>query len=342
MSARRNLKQVLGEHKTAVILALVIIAGGSISTFFIYDFTNAQNPDQITLATTTSTYDSGLLEYLLPKFTEETGIKIRVLSVGTGQAIAYGQSGDADAILVHSRPREDAFINDTGDQIPYGIHRACIMYNDFIIVGDLSNPADLQPNDNISTAMRKLKDAIDTGNVTFYSRGDSSGTHSKELFLWSLIGIIPESYWFAEPNKYAETGSGMSTTLLLTYEDASDAHKGYTLVDRGTWLSFNDTYTSLKILAESTNDEDILLNPYGFIPVNPDRHPHVKYDAVLRFGGFLTSEYGQSLISAYKKNDEVLFHSSYSFCNETHSCLTTDEEVAFWTQHQSEFQGLII
>ena len=341
MSTRRTLIQVLSEHKTAIILVLVIITGASVGTFFVYDFLNAQDPNQITLATTTSTYDSGLLDYLLPKFTEQTGIIIRVLSVGTGQAIAYGKSGDVDAVLVHSRPREDAFINETEDQIPYGIHRACIMYNDFIIVGDLSNPADLQPNDNITNVMIKLKDAIDSGVVTFYSRSDNSGTHSKELGLWSLIGITPESYWFAEPNKYAETGAGMSTTLLLTYEDVSDAHKGYTLVDRATWLSFNDTYATLKVLAESANDEDLLLNPYGFIPVNPLRHPHVKYEAVLRLGGFLTSEYGQSLISAYRKNNVVLFHPSYSFCNETHSCPTTDEEIAFWTPYQSEFEGII-
>ena len=336
------LKKVLNKHKTAVILALIIIAGGSIGTYFAIDYFTAQSPKRITLATTTSTYDSGLLDYLLPEFTEQTGIEIKVLSVGTGQAIAYGQTGDADVILVHSRPREDAFINDTGGQIPYGVHRACIMYNDFIVVGHSSNPANLQPGDNITDVMIKLKDAMDTGNITFYSRGDSSGTHSKEISLWALIGVTPDTYWSEDSDKYTETGQGMGSTLLMTYQDVNDAHKGYTLVDRGTWLSFNDTYTTLNILAESVIGENYLLNPYGFIPVNRDRHSHVKYKTVLRFGGFLTSEYGQSLIGAYRKNNAVLFHPCYGICDETHNCPTTAEEINFWTEYQSEFADLSI
>lgn len=340
MSMNRSIKHVISEHKTAFMIAFLIIMGGSAGTYFIMDYLNAQNPNQITLATTTSTYDSGLLDYLLPKFTQETGVKVRVLSVGTGQAIAYGQSGDTDVILVHSRPREDAFVNDSGEKIPYGIHRACIMYNDFIIIGDISNPADLQLSDNITTVMIKLKNAMDSGNVTFYSRGDGSGTHSKELSLWALIGINPENYWFTEPDKYAETGSGMATTLLLTYEDVNDANKGYTLIDRGTWLTFNNSYTTLKVLKESNGGEEILLNPYGFIPVNPERHPHVKYKAVLRLGGFLTSVYGQNLIDNFRKSNEILFHANFGFCNETLSCSTTNEEVTFWTANQIEFEDL--
>jgi len=342
MSSRKPYKEVLREHKTAIMIVLIIIAGGSVGTYLVIDILNAQNPNRITLATTTSTYDSGLLDYLLPKFTDQTGIKVRVLSVGTGQAIEYGQNGDVDVILVHSRLREDAFVNDTDGQVPYGIHRVCIMYNDFIIVGHFSNPGNLQPRDNITIVMTKLRNAMDNGNVTFYSRGDGSGTYSKELYLWSFIGISPESYWYAEPDKYAETGAGMATTLLLTYEDVFDANKGYTLIEMGTWLSFNDTYTTLNILANSTVGEDILLNPYGFISVNPDRHSYVKYDTVLRFGGFLTSEFGQSLIGAFRKNNAILFHPSFGICNETHSCPTTDEEITFWTPYQSEFANLTL
>jgi len=330
----------VSDHKTTLILALIIIAGSSVGVYFAIDILNAQNPDQITLATTTSTYDSGLLDILLPKFTESTGIDIKVLSVGTGQAIAYGESGDADAILVHSRSREDAFVNDTGGQTPYGVYRACIMYNDFIIVGHNSNPAKIESGDNITVVLTKLKDAIDSGNTTFYSRGDSSGTYSKEITLWSLIDVTPDTYWFDQAEKYTETGQGMGSTLLMTNQDSSN--KGYTLIDRGTWLSFNDTYTSLDILAESVVGEDYLLNPYGFIPVNPGRHSHVKYEAVLRLGGFLTSPHGQSLIGAYKKNNAVLFQPNFGVCNSTNDCDSTDEEVAFWTQHQSEFVGLSI
>ena len=344
MSSKKPFKQIISEHKTAVILAFVIIAGGSIGAYFAIDYLNAQNPEKITLATTTSTYDSGLLDFLLPKFTEETGIQVKVLSVGTGTAIQYGKDGNADVILVHSRSREDDFVNATlgVDGLAYGVHRACVMYNDFIIVGHSSNPANLQPGDNITTVMTKLSDAIDTGNMTFYSRGDNSGTHSKENELWEEIGIVAATKWAGQPDKYTETGQGMATTLLMTWEDNDIAHEGYTVVDRGTWLSFNDKYTSLNLLAESAVGEDFLLNPYGAIPVNPIMHSNVKYLSVCRFIGFLTSSYGQSLISAYKKNNEVLFHSSFGVCDNTTSCSTMGDETAIWTPFQAEFAGLTI
>ncbi|MFX1380719.1 MAG: substrate-binding domain-containing protein [Promethearchaeota archaeon] len=344
MTNRKSIIITLSEHKTAVILAFIIIAGGSIGTYFAIDYLNAQNPEKITLATTTSTYDSGLLDYLIPKFTAQTRIQIRVLSVGTGTAIQYGKDGNVDLILVHSRSREDDFVNVSlgVDGIPYGLHRSCIMYNDFIIVGDSSNPANLQLNDNITVVMTKLRDAIDKGNMTFYSRGDDSGTHSKEKALWAEIGIVAATRWAAQPDKYIETGQGMAATLLMTYEDNNPAHEGYTLVDRGTWLTFNDTYTSLIILAESVVGEDLLLNPYGVIPVNPVLHPHTKYLSACRFIGFLTSPYGQELINAYKKNNVALFHSNFGSCDNTTSCSTTDDEVAIWTPFQAEFAGLTI
>ncbi|MFX1329012.1 MAG: substrate-binding domain-containing protein [Promethearchaeota archaeon] len=344
MSTRKPLKELISEHKTAVILALIIIAGGSIGTYFIIDYLNAQNPEKITLATTTSTYDSGLLDFLLPKFTEETGIKIKILSVGTGTAIQYGKDGNADVILVHSRSREDDFINASlgVDGIPYGIHRACIMFNDFIIVGHFSNPANLQVGDNITTVMIKLRDAIDTGNMTFYSRGDNSGTHSKEKELWAMIGMVAVTRWDEQPDKYTETGQSMAETLLMTWEDDAPDHEGYTLVDRGTWLSFNDTYTSLNVLAESIVGENLLLNPYGVIPINPVLHSHVKYISVCRFIGFLTSPYGQTLINSYKKNNEVLFHADFGTCDFDTGCSTTEDEVIIWTPFHAEFASLLI
>jgi len=290
MIGKRALKTIIGEHKLVALVILILIIGGSFGSYFLIDILSARNPSRITLATTTSTYDSGLLDYLLPEFTQETGIEVSVLSVGTGQALEYGENGDVDVILVHSRSREDAFVNDSGGKTPYGINRACVMYNDFIIVGHENNPAKLLLNDNITTVMTKLKDSIDAGNTTFYSRGDGSGTYSKEISLWSSIGVTPDVEWFGEPDKYTETGQGMAATLQMTYQDAES--QGYTLIDRGTWLTFNDTYTILKILAESVVGEDNLLNPYGVIPVNPDLHSHVKYNSVLRFVGFLTSGYG--------------------------------------------------
>ncbi len=216
------------------------------------------------------------------------------------------------------------------------------MYNDFIIVGHSSNPANLQVGDNITTVMTKLRDAIDTGNMTFYSRGDASGTDSKEKSLWAKIGVIPATRWSDQPDRYTETGQGMATTLLMTYEDVNPAHEGYTLVDRGTWLTFNDTFTSLNILAESVLDEELLLNPYGAIPINPVLHPHVKFVSANRFIGFLTSPFGQSLINAYTKNNAILFHGNFGSCNTSTSCSTTHDEVAVWTPFQAEFAGLTL
>jgi tungstate transport system substrate-binding protein len=335
MVKRSNLKTIISEHKIAAVILLILIIGSSFGAFFLFDLLSARNPTRIILATTTSTYDSGLLDYLLPEFTQKTGIEVSVLSVGTGQALVYGESGDVDAIFVHSRLREDVFINDTDGQTPYGIHRACVMYNDFIIVGHESNPAELLPNDNITTVMTKLKEGMNASNSTFYSRGDGSGTYSKEISLWANIGITPDVAWFGEPDKYTETGQGMAATLQMTFQDAND--QGYTLIDRGTWLSFNETYTTLKILAESIVGEENLLNPYGVIPVNPDLHSHVKYESVLRFVGFLTSDYGQTLINSFTKNGETLFHAAFGICNITHNCLTTSEELSFWTSYQQEF-----
>jgi len=335
MSERRTLKTIISEHKIVFLIIFLLIIGGSFGTFFIFDVLSARNPSRIRLATTTSTYDSGLLDYLLPKFTKKTGIEVSVLSVGTGQALEIGESGDVDVIFVHSRSREDAFVDDSDGQTPYGINRACVMYNDFIIVGHENNPAELLPNDNITIVMTKLKEGIDSGNSTFYSRGDGSGTYSKELSLWALISVIPDVDWFGLHDKYTETGEGMSTTLRMTFENTNS--QGYTLIDRGTWLSFNDTYRTLNILAESVVGEDYLLNPYGVIPVNPDLHSHVKYSSVLRFVGFLISDYGQNLINSYTKNGEKLFHAAFGMCNTTHNCPTTGKEVSYWTSYQQEF-----
>ncbi len=344
MLTRKPLKELISEHKTAIILTFIIIAGGSIGAYFAMDYLNAQNPERITLATTTSTYDSGLLDYLLLKFTEETGIQIKVLSVGTGTAIQYGKDGNADVILVHSRSREDDFINASlgVDGVSYGIHRACVMFNDFIIVGHESNPANVQPGDTITTLMTKLRDAMDTGNMTFYSRGDNSGTHSKEKALWAEISVDPTTKWANQPDRYTETGQGMAATLLMTYEDLDTGHEGYSIVDRGTWLSFYENYISLNILAESIVGEDLLLNPYGAIPVNPVLHPHVKYLSTCRFVGFLTSPYGQSLINAYRKNNQILFHASFGICDYNCSCTTTNEEIAIWSPFQAEYAGLTV
>jgi tungstate transport system substrate-binding protein len=334
MSTRKPIVETLSEHKTAIILAVVIIAGSSIGIYFVIDSLNAQNPERIVLATTTSTYDSGLLDYILPKFTAATGIQVTVVSVGTGTAIQYGKDGNADVILVHARSREDDFVNASVgvNNISYGVHRTCVMYNDFIIVGHSDNPAELQTDDNITSVMTKLRNGMEDGNTTFYSRGDTSGTHSKEMLLWANISWNPTSVGSVF---YSEMGAGMAATLLATYEDSDD--RGYTLVDKGTWLSLNDTYTTLNILAESIVGEDMLLNPYGVIAVNPMLHSHVKYISVCRFIAFLTSDYGQALINSHTRNGEVLFQPAFGKCDIIYKCPTTEEESHFWTTLQTEY-----
>lgn len=296
------------------IISISMLIG--ISTSF--DIINSKN--RIILATTTSTYDSGLLDYLLPTFERKSGISVDVLSVGTGYALETGRRGDADVLLVHSRTREDAFVSNG-----FGIHRVCIMYNDFILIGPLNDPASIQAK-NITIAMTKLKDAGELGLIKFYSRGDGSGTHSKELSLWELVNFIPNS---GIDNWYYETGTGMGITLII-----SDEKNGYTLIDRGTWLSAKDS-VDLILLVEG---EEILLNPYGAILINPETLA-VRYDFALEFVAFLTSEEGQGLIASYRLNNETLFNPCFGHCNETHSCRTTETEIEFWKEHNGGYIG---
>ncbi len=288
-----------------------------ISTSF--DILHSRN--RIILATTTSTYDSGLLDYILPTFEKDSGILVDILSVGTGHALETGRRGDADVLLVHSRTREDDFVSSG-----YGIHRACIMYNDFIIIGPSNDPASIQ-GENISVAMTNLMNAGELGLIKFYSRGDGSGTNSKEIMLWDVINNTPNS---GIDGWYYETGAGMGNTLIV-----ADENNGYTLIDRGTWLSTKDS-VNLILLVEG---EDILLNPYGAILVNPEINLSVKYDLALKLVAFLTSKEGQELISSYKLNNETLFFSSFGHGNETYGCSTTDTEIEFWREYNGNYVG---
>jgi len=301
----------------SIVFILTISTLIGISTSF--DILHSRN--RIILATTTSTYDSGLLDYLIPSFEERSGILVDILSVGTGYALESGRRGDADVLLVHSRIREDEFISNG-----YGIHRACIMYNDFIIIGPSNDPANIQ-GENISVVMTNLKNAGESGLIKFYSRGDGSGTNSKELSLWDLINNTPNS---GIDSWYFETGAGMGNTLIV-----ADENNGYTLIDRGTWLSTKDS-VNLILLVEG---EDFLLNPYGAILVNPEINLSVRYDLALEFVAFLTSKEGQELISSYKLNNETLFFPSFGHGNETYGCSTTDTEIEFWREYNGNYTG---
>jgi tungstate transport system substrate-binding protein len=240
---------------------------------------------RITLATTTSTADSGLLDAILPDFKQKTGIDVDVVAVGTGQAIEMGSKGDADVLLVHSRKQEDKFVADG-----HARERFDVMYNDFIIVGPKKDPANVAAAASAKDAFQ----AIMGSQSTFVSRGDKSGTNTKELSIWAGIPVTPT----ADMPWYNSIGQGMGDTLLFTNEK-----QGYTLTDRGTWLAMQDKLPALVVVMGgeklADNKDKTLLNPYGVMAVNPDKHPNVKYDAAMKFVGWIRSPETQKLIGEF-------------------------------------------
>jgi tungstate transport system substrate-binding protein len=240
--------------------------------------------ETITVASTTSTEQSGLFAHILPRFTAATGIQVKVVALGTGQALDLGRRGDADVVLVHDRPAEDRFVAEG-----YGIERRDVMYNDFIIVGPGSDPAGVRQARDGTDGLRRIA----AGSAPFISRGDRSGTHTAELRLWQAAGIDPKSF-----KGYREAGSGMGPTLNM-----AAAMNGYTLADRGTWLSFKNRQELRLLFAGDPR----LFNSYGVILVNPARHPHVKQEPARRFIAWLTGAEGQASIAAYRIEGEPLF-----------------------------------
>jgi tungstate transport system substrate-binding protein len=239
----------------------------------------AKDVQSIICASTTSMQNTGLFEYLLPHFTRKTGIEVKVIAVGTGQALAMGERGDADVLLVHSPEAEEAFIN-----AGHGLKRNPVMYNDFVILGNGEDKAGIRGMKQATAAFA----AIGSKGVPFLSRGDDSGTHQKELKLWAKAGIDPKGKpW------YLESGQGMAGTIRI-----ADERKAYTLSDRGTWLSMKDKgKMELEILLEG---DPQLFNQYSVIVVNPERHPKVKAEQARIFADWLVSEEGQKLIGAFK------------------------------------------
>jgi len=240
----------------------------------------------ITVASTTSTKNSGLFDYILPLFEKKTGIQVRVVAVGTGQAIRLARNGDADVLLVHHRPSEEAFVAEG-----FGVKRFDVMYNDFVIAGPKSDPARIAGMTDAAAALKKIAGA----RAPFVSRGDDSGTHKKELALWRAAGVDAAR---ASGTWYRETGSGMGATL-----NTASAMQGYALADRGTWLSFKNR-AGLRVLVEG---DTRLFNPYGVILVNPKKFPHVKADLGQAFIDWLISPEGQAAIGTFRVNGQVLF-----------------------------------
>ena len=238
-------------------------------------------PQSIILSTTTSTQDSGLLDYLLPKFTEETGIEVKTVAVGTGKAIEMGKNGEADVLLVHDTKSEEEFVKEG-----FAKERNDVMYNDFVLVGpkdDKLKLKDISGDEKIKQGLNSIYE----NKATFVSRGDDSGTHKKELRLWEGAGLKPEGDW------YVSTGSGMGEVLKMTSEK-----QGYTLSDRATYLAMKDSL-DLGIVIEKDNN---LNNQYGVMVVNPEKFENLNSEGAKKFAEWLLSEETQKLISEFGKD----------------------------------------
>ncbi|AMG29686.1 tungsten ABC transporter substrate-binding protein [Grimontia hollisae] len=247
-------------------------------------FTFSVNAEEvIRLATTTSTYHSGLLDYLLPEFKKETGYDVQILAAGTGKALKMGENGDVDLVMTHAPNAEARFVENG-----FGVLPRRLMYNDFVLVGPASDPAKVKGTADVTEALKKIASA----NANFISRGDDSGTNKKELLLWEAAGQRPEF------NAYKAIGQGMGPTLTMANE-----MQGYTLTDRGTWLAYQSKL-DLNVLVEG---DKRLFNPYQVIIVNPSRYPDMNYKGAKEFSDWLVNPKAQSLINAFKVNGEQLF-----------------------------------
>jgi len=264
--------------KNTKLLILALLAG-----LFLSACSQPDEDNVVVMATTTSTENSGLLDYLLPVFKTETGVEVQVIAVGTGKALRMARDGDVDVLMVHAKPAEEKFVAEG-----YGVKRVELMYNDFIFVGPEEDPAGLRSLSTIPDVMS----ALANGPTRFLSRGDDSGTHKKELGLWKSAGLTPGG------ERYQELGQGMGKTLQIANE-----LQAYTLIDRGTWLSYVGK-VDLKIVFEGVPP---LNNQYAMIVVNPERYPDRNTAGAERLVEWLTGKTGQDLIGKFKVQGQVLF-----------------------------------
>jgi tungstate transport system substrate-binding protein len=246
----------------------------------------AAQDKSIVVASTTSTQDSGLFGHILPKFKAKTGIDVKIVAQGTGQALDTGRRGDADVVLVHAKAQEEKFVADG-----FGVKRYEVMYNDFVLVGPKSDPAKVAGSKDILAALKAIHDK----GAPFVSRGDKSGTHAAELALWKAASLDPAA---AKPSWYREIGQGMGAAL-----NTAAAMGAYVLADRGTWISFK----SKEVLQIAVEGDKRLFNQYGIMLVNPEKHKTVKKDLGQAFIDWIVSTEGQGAIRSYKINGEQLF-----------------------------------
>lgn len=246
-----------------------------------------QAEESIVLASTTSTDQSGLFGHILPLFEQASGVKVKVVALGTGQALDTARRGDADVVLVHDRPAEDKFVAED-----WGIERRDVMYNDFVLVGPKADPAKVQGAKDAAEAFKRIA----AGATPFVSRGDKSGTQAAELRFWKAAGVDPKA-WAG----YKESGSGMGPTLNMAASLGA-----YTLADRGTWLSFKNRQ-DLELLFAG---DPAMFNPYGVMLVNPAKYPQVKKEAGMKFIDWIAGPAGQAAIAGFKINGEQMFFPS--------------------------------
>ncbi|MEM1074747.1 MAG: substrate-binding domain-containing protein [Pseudomonadota bacterium] len=241
--------------------------------------------EEVRLAVTTSFDNSGLADVLVPAIARDTGLDVQLLVVGTGQALRLGRAGDVDAILVHARAAEEAFVANG-----FGTHRREIMYNDFVLIGPVGDPAAVTEAGSVREALLRIGSAT----PAFVSRGDDSGTHKKELALWADAGLEPDTFgaW------YRQVGAGMGASL-----NTAAGLDAYILADRASWLNFGNKAD----LALLFSGDPVLFNQYSFLPVDPEMHPHVHSERVVRLEAWLTSSAAEQLIDAYTIGDQTLF-----------------------------------
>jgi tungstate transport system substrate-binding protein len=286
------------------VICLVFIVG------FLATVASGENK-VIKMSTTTSTQASGLLDVLLPELEKETGITVKVIAKGTGAAIRDGMDGNVDVIFVHAKAREEKFVEEG-----YGSKRYAVMHNDFVILGPVKDPAGIKGLNNAAQALKKIADA----NALFISRGDDSGTHTKEQALWRATGLALEKktstivkkgkkrqVTFMHPaglgQWYLSIGQGMGRALTI-----ADEKQAYTLADRGTYIKYKFGRDIPIELAVLTEGDPMLANPYGVIPINPQKHPHVKFDLANEFAQWIVSEKGQAVINGYRLLGKQLFY----------------------------------
>ena len=288
-----------------------ILVSGLITVIFFMSWGALAEEKIIKMSTTTSTQASGLLDVLLPQLEKDTGIQVKVIAKGTGAAIRDGIDGNVDVIFVHAKAREEKFVKDG-----YGTQRYAVMHNDFVILGPADDPAKIKGISHAPEALKKIAEA----EALFISRGDDSGTHTKEQALWQKSGLKIEKITntivkkgktreiaFAQPADsekwYLSIGQGMGKTIMVT-----DEKQAYTLADRGTYIKYKfgrDVPVELDVLCEG---DPLLANPYGIIPINPQKHPHVMYKLAEEFAQWLVSDRGQAAISDYRLLGKQLFY----------------------------------